>query len=245
MIFLIIFTIGWSSIAYAIEKRSEPLSYTTSVCIPCHALHAKYLSSLLNALAEQTVSPDEVVISLSDMSAVSFQIINLLRSTQWPFSLQLLLWNEKVSEGDNRNRACSVAKGDILICQDADDLLHSQRIEIIKYFFSNYDIDYLLHSFFIKGWKYNEDFENKHLEIDQLGFFLSQNMEHTNIQRIATGPISIRRDVFKQVQWSCAFMIGADVKFFEDVRQRYSNGIILPAKIYFYNPRNSSYIATD
>ncbi len=104
----------------------------TSIIIPCHPRHACHLYDLISLYEEQTVLPDEIVISLSQSNQVSEEIIHNIESTPWAFSVKLLKSDKKLYAGQNRNRACDKAAGDIFICQDADDLPHPQRVEIIQ-----------------------------------------------------------------------------------------------------------------
>src|SRR3989344_6793822 len=131
--------------AMGIAQAAEEL--TTSIIIPCHPKHAQYLYELLKIYEKQTNLPDEVVISISEAHQIEPNIIKLLQDEQWHFPVKLLLSDKKLFAGQNRNIACSYATSEIFICQDADDFPHPQRIEIIKYFFVKYGIDFLLHKF--------------------------------------------------------------------------------------------------
>ena len=106
---------------------------TTSVIIPCFYGHFKHLDELMNALCNQTVLPDEVVISLSEIDKLNPALIKKFENKKYPFPVKLIKHRELLWAGPNRNSACEHAIGDIFICQDADDLPHPQRIEIIKY----------------------------------------------------------------------------------------------------------------
>ena len=107
----------------------------TSVIIPCFYGHFQHLDELMNALCNQTVLPDEIVISLSEIDKLDPILVENFENKQYPFPVKLIKHQERLWAGPNRNSACQHASGDIFICQDADDLPHPQRIEIIKYFF--------------------------------------------------------------------------------------------------------------
>ena len=215
---------------------------TTSIIVPCHSTHAQYLFELLAAFSKQTVLPSQVVISLSDEKNVPSEVIQNLELSPWPFELVLLRWEEKVSEGGNRNRACEVAKGDIFICQDADDLPHPQRIEIIRFFFENHPIDYLLHSFYIQHNSLYEVFLENNFNINDLCFYCFNSTEEAfnSGLRFATGVISISRKTFEKIQWNESFELATDREFYEKTSQL-AQGIILSAPIYFYRANLSSY----
>ncbi len=112
---------------------------TVSVIIPCYYKHADQLPMLLEHLCNQSTLPEEVVISLSEADKCERWIVESIEGAIYPFKVKLLQTNEKLPAGSNRNIACRNAKGDIFITQDADDIPHVQRVEIIKFVFENYN----------------------------------------------------------------------------------------------------------
>ncbi len=116
-----------------------------SVIVPCVSRHIVFLPSLLEELKKQSRLPDEVVISISEADPSYYLDVENLKVQQWPFALKLLSSQEKQSTGKNRNIAAKHSSGDVLLLQDADDLPHPQRIEILGYIFEHYSIDYVLH----------------------------------------------------------------------------------------------------
>lgn len=224
---------------FAIEKRLVPLSLKTSVIIPCHYNHAQHLPSLLQAFAEQSVVPDEVVISLSECNKVSRNIIDEITATSYPFSLCLIPFEQPVSEGGNRNYGCAHATGDVFICHDADDLPHPQRVEIIKYFFEMYQVDHLMHRWgdalehlpFFKNFEKMRWFHLPKYLDDPLG-----SGGYTN------GPVAISRQVFDTVRWDTAFRVGVDVDFNKQAYALFANTtIVLEDSLYIYRHRLSTY----
>ena len=72
-------------IACSLIKTTEIIAHETlktSIIIPCHPKHAQYLYELLKFYENQTILPNEVVISLSEANQVdlilknNFKIIN-------------------------------------------------------------------------------------------------------------------------------------------------------------------------
>jgi glycosyltransferase involved in cell wall biosynthesis len=237
-------------VAYAKEvdrakslKRPSAISLTTSIVVPCYFKHAIYLLDLLDFIANQsTVTPDEIIIVLSGTKKVSPEIIEKVQSFSASFKIKLLLFEEDNSEAKNRNIACKAAEGDIIIGQDADDMPHPQRIEIIKYFFEQYDIVHLMH-----GWAYNaSDFryypdvgEVPFLNIGSIGVCFERNIT------IANGPAAFRRFIVDQLQYDESQKVGTDLNFNIAVYSRFPNTLIVPCDIYIYNPHLSSYKGID
>ena len=128
---------------FAVEK--------VSILIPCHYTHFPLLEELFTAYARQTVLPDELVVSLSQCGEIPSSQINALEQQPWPFKVVLLRHRNKYSAGTNRRLAARASSGDLCLCQDADDLPHPQRVEIVKFIFDHYKVDQLIHSYVPEG----------------------------------------------------------------------------------------------
>lgn len=103
---------------------------TSSMIIPCHYTHFEYLIELLESVSQQTRLPDEVIVALSGTDNLDAAEVARAIGRSWPFKITWLPSGDVVSRGGNRNRAAEQASGDILICTDADDLMHPRRIEL-------------------------------------------------------------------------------------------------------------------
>jgi glycosyltransferase involved in cell wall biosynthesis len=118
---------------------------STSIVIPCHKKHIKFIPNLLSCYEEQTLKPNEVIVSISEVKSKIVFLEEFLKKNHFSFSVKILINQDKLLAGPNRNRGCSAASNDIIILQDADDLPHPQRVEVISYFFQKYDYDILIH----------------------------------------------------------------------------------------------------
>lgn len=235
LIILLFFILSCSYLC-SLEKRPFPKVMTASVIIPCHYKHARFLSQIIKEYSSGTVLPDEIVISLSNADKVPQEIINAIKGSDYPFDVVLLTSDQPLSAGANRNKAAKIAKGDILISHDADDLPHPQRIEIIKYFFENYELDHLMH-----GWS-EANAEISCYTFDQLAWFESPT--YTNQLGGGTycnGPIAITKQVFNSIHWTEKFIIGEDVMFNHEVYKKFHNKLVLKTPIYIYRHRLSAY----
>lgn len=127
---------------------------TVSVVIPCVPKHVPHLRNLITLYAQQTIRPLEVIIALSEADKACPHVLRTIdgNDIQWPFKVTVLRSNTAMFAGTNRNRGVAHAQGDIIMFQDADDIPHPQRIEIVKYFFETHDIVHLLH-FYISPYK--------------------------------------------------------------------------------------------
>lgn len=204
-----------------------------SLIVPCHPKHVRHLDELLKAYEKQTLLPDEVVISISEANQIDPHIIKSIQNSLWKFSVKIFASNEKLFAGQNRNIACSNATGDVFICQDADDLPHPQRLEIINYFFEKLNLDFLLHKFV-----YNNENEMKQIQtVEDIS-----SIEHTYLKTyhdawivgyILFGQPAIHRRVFEKIKWPDV-PVGEDNAFDNKVILSFEKCIMIPTPLYIY-----------
>ncbi len=192
-----------------LELRPVAKNMKTSVIIPCHADHFPLLEHLLNCYAMQSVVPDEVVISLSEHQRISSLALDALAQHPWPFALKLLRHTQKYTPGKNRNEACTHASGDLLICQDADDLPHPQRVEIIRHLFANYNLEHLLHQWLPTG----ASLVGHLAEQAALACRTFRIYEQIDVLNVHNGSVSFLRTLFDKLHWMPLTGIHEDVLF--------------------------------
>ena len=131
-----------------LRRRPKPIPQRVSVVVPCTARHARHLYELVDALTKQTQVPAELCVAISEyLGAPPVNVASLSRGRRLPFAIRIVNERSRAYAGRNRNRAADVAKGNLLLYQDADDLPHPQRVEIAAWLFANYEIDHLLHHY--------------------------------------------------------------------------------------------------
>jgi hypothetical protein len=221
------------------HKKLIPTPVKTSLIIPCSYHHAHHLYALLKSYEQQTVMPDEVIISLSECYKVEPAVIESIESEVWHFPVKILKSDHIQYAGENRNIACTHAQGDIFILQDADDIPHPQRIEIIKYFFENYEVDHLMHQFF-----YNHRPKAK-ISFTKIHNFSSLEIAwpHCFAERkgayFTNGNSAISKRVFHKIQWSNK-QRGQDTEFNKKVYEHYKNLLLVKTPLLCYREFLSS-----
>ncbi len=211
---------------------------TASVIIPCYWRHAQFLFDLLKVYEHQTELPDEVVISMSEVGKVKTSLIKMLQQERWLFPITLLISEEQLFAGENRNRACAHAKGDILICQDADDIPHPQRIEIIKHFFKTHKVDHLMHEWIAIG--AHSAIDIKKYDLTQIDFAFPKNFQEAWLSATFTnGNVAIAQHVFEKVKWSSAHR-RQDSAFNKEVYSSFNHCITLNVPLLLYRSFLSS-----
>lgn len=216
-------------------KTATCTAITTSIIIPCAPCHAKYLYELLNLYEIQTIPPDEIVISLSESEKINPDLIQKIQSKSWLFPVNLLLSPNKMYAGQNRNNACLNAQGDILICQDADDIPHPQRTEVIKYLFEKYQLDHLAHGYNLNNDSLSCLYEN----IEKIPFRLTNQKFNIINHPIQNGNIAISRSVFNKIKWSNK-QRKEDIEFNQKVYKNFKNLLVVEAPLYLYRRYLSS-----
>lgn len=235
LVYALCLILGYS----ALNANSPKSDLKISVIVPCTYKHVDLLYHLLKIYEQQTVLPHEVIISLSEADKSTIPITKIVNMVRWKFRVKLLVSNSKQYAGTNRNIASENAKGDILVYQDADDLPHPQRIEIIKYFFEHYNIDHLVHHYI-----FAKDIEELPvLDPHHINFAYQDNDFDSTWKRnpeIHIGCPAITKDVFEQIKWP-------DTAHREDwnfTRMVYRNAplcMIIKAPLYIYRNELSSW----
>lgn len=108
---------------------------SSAVAVPCYYKHFKYLPGFLESLTRQTRLPKEVVISLSQVEHLPAEEVDALEAGPWPFRLEILRRAGVFMEGSNRTNAARHCSADVILCIDADDIPHPQRVEAVVQLF--------------------------------------------------------------------------------------------------------------
>jgi hypothetical protein len=122
----------------------------SAVCIPLIAGDIKFLSRCLQGIKNQTRAPQQIHISVSSCSAIQVDEIRAILENLG-MSVNLHPHSHPLLAGANRNRAAAEAVkagATLLFFFDVDDIMHTQRIEIItRHFEERKDITGILHRF--------------------------------------------------------------------------------------------------
>jgi hypothetical protein len=116
---------------------------TIGIAVPCYVHHLQHLKRMLDSIEKNTKKPDVVIISCSSMNDMATPI----DTSKYSFPVQIIYHTERLNAAQNRNIAAAKLETDIISFFDADDIMHSQRIEAICGAFENYDCILVLHNF--------------------------------------------------------------------------------------------------
>ena len=188
-----------------------PRQLRISVLVPCAGQHVMRLPELLDALRAQTRKPDEIIIAVSGCALTDVPDVNVP-----DVEAKVVHSVEQLSSGANRNRATACATGDVLIYQDADDLPHPQRVEIIAGLFEAYAIDHLMHSYY-----YLKEDEPERFSVEQAGadstyrskFMVEVRCRSGRVGYVTNGNVAIARTTAQLAQWPDQASAGEDQDF--------------------------------
>lgn len=224
---------------------------SVSVIIPCTYKHFYLLPELLDALELQSRQPDEVVISLSEAHRVGNGKLSDLQARTYSFSLKLLTSHDVQYAGINRNIAAENSSGDILITQDADDLPHPQRVEIICYFLKKTRADHLMHLWYPSQDMIAEMSAEGILKLPRWTEYYS-NFDSIKLRRVRTqkqrskisylhnGNIGLLKSLFEKIKWP-GDKKAQDVKFNEAVLRSPNKSYVVLAPLVIYRNKLSSH----
>ena len=215
---------------------------TTSIIVPCHYKHFKMIPDLLGYYEKQSVLPDEVVIALTmdQTDMIAQEAVKNVLDTDWLFNVKIV-YDDGEFPGIARNRACACSVGNLLICQDADDIPHPRRTEFIKSVFENYEADLLIHRWLQRS----QDFD-AYTDVDapQRAQYFNGYDDITAWDFIHNGNIALTREVFEQVKWpSISFC--EDVRFNQAVFEKFKYKVGLDLYLMIYQWELSSYKDRD
>lgn len=226
------------------KRRTKRLALRTSVAVPCTGKHADLLPDLLQHFAKQTVRPDEIALSISSCARLPPAVVAAIRRSPIPTILKTD--PAAAYAGKNRNRAAAATTGAIIIYQDADDLPHPQRVELMKRAFEEYDIDHLIH-FYTHATKpatrYGPGVAGKLSDrYDERRFHdaLIHHPKYVYSFKIHNGNIATTRAVFENVRWNETMRRAQDFAYNKSVYGHFHKNAVLSLPLVFYRQHLSS-----
>lgn len=227
-----------------------------SVVIPCIPKHFDNLFNILNAFKYGSKQPDEIIVALSECGSIGQDRLDSLTN----LGVKLSTIPEVGSSARNRQNGSNLATGDIIIYQDADDIPHPRRVEVISWLFDISDIVHLNHSYY-KGSNIPDIHSIKAVKSDTLYNTYFPNGVFEECKFITTayggdigfvedgvgipihaGAVAIRREVLQQVKWREADEMVLfnhyryeDYEFNLEVLFKYKKSMVIDAKLYQYN----------
>lgn len=233
----------------------------TSVVIPATNANFGYLNCILRHYEDGVEKPDEVVVSISNSHLIKPRYIDALENKfSRSFDMKILRHEKQMIQGPNRDAVTKAATGDIIISNDADDIPHPQRVQIIKGVFLHNDVVMLNHAYISKSQRefdpilqikkidcqqvFNHHFPN-HIR-DEKMVAASQRPDAHDLGFnagyggglawwIHAGNVAFSKEVFDVMSWRHTEEIAWDYDFCMDVLYAFNKSIIIDSPLIWYN----------
>ena len=172
---------------------------TVCIAVPCVPRHLPSLRLVLHDIRNQSLLPNEVVVSLSQSSEEDGRALEqeLRREffdgdvkgngqQHWP-RLRIVASAEARSHSENNNRAASFCESDIVSWFDADDRMHPRRTEMVELAFRRLRVRVVLHGLYTEA----------PLSEGRLPYFDAQSWDRTTARSESSSSSSVLPPVLK------------------------------------------------
>ncbi|MFS2013763.1 glycosyltransferase [Azospirillum sp. CT11-132] len=228
-----------------------------SLVIPCTHRDVVLVPDLLEAYANGTELPDQVIVSVSNAHMADGAVLERIATigiARFP-EILILKHHRRMFHGPNRQAASERAIHELICYQDADDTPHPQRIQIVKRLFEQYDIMHLNHTYCLAGTQFHQvqgalQFSVWYQSAIAAGCFpqgllrdcaQAQPYYGAFTERpVHAGQPVIRREVLEKVRWKdwgeLAFGIAEDYEFDMECVYFWRKSMIVDIPLIRYTP---------
>ena len=195
--------------------------------VPCAPRHVALLEPLMALLDRQTSRPDEIVVAgaIPRLSARSFPI-------------RVAPTEPRANAARNRNAATARATGDVVLYQDADDVPHPQRVEIVRRLFERFDVDHLMHAF-VHATHPTASWTASRYDVGAI-HRLARYHRYAFEVGLTNGNPAVRRTITSTVRWPEDKRIGEDIAFNIAACARSRSSVVLRAPLLLYRQHLSA-----
>ena len=236
----------------------------TSVVIPSTNNHFKYLDKVLASYANQTLKPEEIVVSIANGHLVDSLHVQQIKDKYKDVfeNVEVITHDRVVPEGPNRGEGTKVASNELILYNDSDDLAHPQRVQIVKQIFQDLDVVHLNHAY-----SFDEKFSNletlEMVESDVIfktyfpSFLSTPQNQRTRANRprkvfdkqgkslpygaglglfqITGGSLCILKSVTETIKWEWAMDVSYDYDFCMDTLFYFNKSVLIDSPLIWYN----------
>ena len=193
---------------------------TFGIAIPTYNKHICHLGDLLNSIESNTVLPDKVSISCSEIN-------DKIVLRDYPFEILLSETGEYRNASQNRNIAAYALHTDIISFIDSDDISTPYRNEYLINSFKNENVKVIVHNFSvfsrISG-VINNIVERSPIElkINYLNVMRSNiafpvNNEDNIIKKMHCGHVTMTKDIFNLFKYDQGIVRSQDTELLQRI----------------------------
>lgn len=205
--------------------------------IPCHAKDLGFLPELIDIYQKSECKPDEIVVSICG-------------SKQSPIkessSIKIMMHEEVIPHGPNRQIVFQESCGDVILYQDADDIPYPDRLRIVKECFMSRDIAVLNHFWIPTTYEFKgAPSIDSLIKVDRARWFPNNIIEDMGraggyggvYGPVHGGNLAVSRNVFSSVRWKDWHELRSkaeDCEFFLEALFNFDKSYVLPFPLIKY-----------
>ena len=118
-----------------------------SICIACYPPHITILNNLLDSINNSSFYPKECIIGLSETYIYDSNKLEETLNKKYNYKIIITSNEKKCNQAQNRNRAFNLATSKYITVNDADDIVHYDRLKIIYNILEKEQYISLIHSY--------------------------------------------------------------------------------------------------
>tara|TARA_B110000208_G_C11798090_1_gene440564 strand:- start:1405 stop:2211 length:807 start_codon:yes stop_codon:yes gene_type:complete len=118
-----------------------------SICVACYPPHLNRIKNLLDSINIGSTYPKDCIIGLSETNSSEAKLIEDEFNKKYNFKIIITPSEKKCNQSENRNRAFELSNSKYITINDADDIVHKDRLKIIFDIMEKTDCKALLHSY--------------------------------------------------------------------------------------------------
>jgi hypothetical protein len=125
-----------------------------SLVIPCSNGHYRFLDVCLEYVFNSNNPPEEVIVVFDGFNKQQYEHHGVDKLKE-KFNYVEIFSEKKLYCAGSRQLGVDNSKGEIISFFDADDFCHPQKFDVIRYYFSNFDVNHINHSYKKNNFKTN------------------------------------------------------------------------------------------
>lgn len=215
-----------------------------SLCITCYDGDVGMLPALLTIFQQQTVHPDEIIISASGVSIDDIKVPESILINNTEVDIKIVCEKNRHYQSKARNLGAAASSSTYVMFFDVDDIPHNRKIELTKKFIKGHD--FLLHSHHRDLRDINRSIVHDSMIETTTRFSLNSGctnicVYHPHFRKrkdlkVHHAHITVKTEIFKQLKFneSSSYYRKEDGKFCQDLVSNNYSGIYLKVPLVYY-----------
>ena len=202
-----------------------------SLCITCWSGDAHLLDRCLQEFTKQTVAPDEIIISSSNLNKSPCEISSI-KIADKIVPIKKVNRAQRGLHGFPRNQGADNCSSDFIMFFDVDDIPHPDKIDTtLKIVSSNPTCDAFLHNYYLDATTFQQ-FST--IPVEKI---IQKDSQSTNLiasDGIHHGHLTIRPEIVRKIRYNENRTLGEDGEFCQSVFDSGYTILYCPHKLLCY-----------